>query len=318
MVEGKSRQAASRGLAISLAIAFVCLLTQLSATGPASAAVSCTFSPPAVAFGTISTSSNQNYDLSSTTTISCSSGTANGLAYVCVYNQGSNNGGAGNNGPYYMVNGSQNLNYNVYLDAAYSSPFGLSGAISMAISLNSSGAGSQSFTLYYRVPSGQGAVPTGSYSTVLSLALDTFSSPSCSGLVGAMASNVAVSASNQGGCTVSGGTLNFGSVGLLSSNVDQAATITPTCSSGVSYTISLDGGQHGGTSATNRKMVNGANSVTYGLFTDAARSSGWYGASVGGTGTGSAQSFTVYGRVAPQSTPPPATYTDTVVITVTF
>ena len=69
--------------------------------------------------------------------------------------------------------------------------------------------------------------------------------------------------------------------------------------------------------------MSGANSVTYGLYKDAARSTGWgssivSGETVSGTGTGSAQALTVYGRVPPQSTPPPGTYSDVVVVTVTY
>jgi spore coat protein U-like protein len=37
-----------------------------------------------------------------------------------------------------------------------------------------------------------------------------------------------------------------------------------------------------------------------------------------GTGTGLAQSPTVYGRIAPQATPSPGTYNDTIVVTLTY
>jgi spore coat protein U-like protein len=37
-----------------------------------------------------------------------------------------------------------------------------------------------------------------------------------------------------------------------------------------------------------------------------------------GTGTGSTQSLTVYGRVASQTTPNPGTYSDTIVVTVAY
>ncbi len=39
---------------------------------------------------------------------------------------------------------------------------------------------------------------------------------------------------------------------------------------------------------------------------------------VSGTGTGSAQNQTGYGRVPPQATPAAGTYTDTITATVTF
>jgi spore coat protein U-like protein len=39
---------------------------------------------------------------------------------------------------------------------------------------------------------------------------------------------------------------------------------------------------------------------------------------VAGTGNGSAQTLSVYGRIAPQTTPAPGAYADTVNVTVTF
>ena len=41
-------------------------------------------------------------------------------------------------------------------------------------------------------------------------------------------------------------------------------------------------------------------------------------ATLGGTGTAATQSIPVYGRVPAQATPPPGTYSDTVVATVTY
>ncbi len=70
-------------------------------------------------------------------------------------------------------------------------------------------------------------------------------------------------------------------------------------------------------------MTNGSDGITYGLYKDAARSQLWEdantpGSTVAGTGTGSAQSATVYGRVSAQGTPSAGAYSDTVVVTVTY
>jgi spore coat protein U-like protein len=69
-------------------------------------------------------------------------------------------------------------------------------------------------------------------------------------------------------------------------------------------------------------MTSGANTVTYSLYTSAARTVVW-GNTVGtdtvsGSGSGLGRSYTVYGRVPSQTVPPPATYTDTIVVTVTY
>ena len=62
--------------------------------------------------------------------------------------------------------------------------------------------------------------------------------------------------------------------------------------------------------------------VSYNLYRDAARTQEW-GTTVGtntgtGAGNGQIQTIPVYGRVAPQATPAPGVYTDTITITVTF
>ena len=69
-------------------------------------------------------------------------------------------------------------------------------------------------------------------------------------------------------------------------------------------------------------MKKAADFVLYGLYRDSARSPP-FGNTIGtntlaGTGTGLALSVTVYGRIAPQATPSPGTYNDTIVVTVTY
>jgi spore coat protein U-like protein len=88
------------------------------------------------------------------------------------------------------------------------------------------------------------------------------------------------------------------------------------------YTLSLNGGNSGATDPTQRKMTSGANQLTYGLYQNSARSSPWGSTAgsntVGGTGTGASQVITIFGRVPAQTTPAPATYQDSVVVTVTY
>jgi spore coat protein U-like protein len=65
-----------------------------------------------------------------------------------------------------------------------------------------------------------------------------------------------------------------------------------------------------------------SNTTTYSVYRNSGHSQVW-GNTTGtdtqsGTGTGSSQSLTVYGRVPSQTTPPPGIYTDTIVVTVTY
>ena len=132
-------------------------------------------------------------------------------------------------------------------------------------------------------------------------------------------STVTISASCQ---VLSPNTLNFGSNGVLVSNVDTTATFTVQCSNSTTYNVGLDAGTTSGGSTTTRLLNNGGTTNGYKMYADAGRTTNW-GNTVGtdtetGTGNGAQQTLTVYGRIAPQTTPAPATYTDTVTVTVTY
>lgn len=65
----------------------------------------------------------------------------------------------------------------------------------------------------------------------------------------------------------------------------------------------------------------GTQTVGYNLYTSSAYTTAW-GDGTGGSstvaGTGLAQSTTVFGRVPAQTTPQAGTYTDTIIVTVTY
>jgi len=119
-------------------------------------------------------------------------------------------------------------------------------------------------------------------------------------------------------------TLAFGSVGLLTANVDAQTDITVQCTNTTPYDIALGQGANGGSVTTRQMLGAGASpsTVNYALYRDAGRTQNW-GETIGtdvvhGTGNGSDQNSTVYGRVPVQTSVKPDTYTDTVAITVTY
>jgi spore coat protein U-like protein len=117
-------------------------------------------------------------------------------------------------------------------------------------------------------------------------------------------------------------TLDFGTSGVLSANVDQTTTLSVQCTNTTPYNIGLDAGTGSGATVATRKMTGGAATINYSLYSDSGRTTVW-GNTVGtntvaATGNGAAQSYTVYGRVFAQTTPAPATYTDTITVTVTY
>jgi len=103
---------------------------------------------------------------------------------------------------------------------------------------------------------------------------------------------------------------------------DQTNTIQVLCTNTTPFNIGLDAGTASGATVTTRKLTNGAATINYFLYSNSGRTTNW-GNTVGtdtvaSTGTGVAQSFTVYGRVPVQLTPTPGIYSDTVTVTLTY
>jgi spore coat protein U-like protein len=123
-------------------------------------------------------------------------------------------------------------------------------------------------------------------------------------------------------CLISATNVDFGTVTSFTANTDATGSLSVRCTNGTPYNIGLNGGTSGATDPTLRKMANGAATVTYGLYRDAARSLPW-GTTIGtntisGTGSGLAVNQTVYGRIPPQTLPMSGTYTDIINVTVTY
>ena len=140
---------------------------------------------------------------------------------------------------------------------------------------------------------------------------------------GTTTSTFQVQVTVQASCTiVSSPTLDFGTQGAFAANVDQISIILVLCTNTTPYDIGLNAGTGSGATVAVRKMTSGGATVSYSLYTNAGRSTVW-GNTVGtdtvsATGNGAAQSYTVYGRIPPQTTPAPATYADTITLTVTY
>lgn len=132
---------------------------------------------------------------------------------------------------------------------------------------------------------------------------------------------LAVSATVTATCNITTSSVAFGSVDVTSgSNVDATGGISVTCTNGTAWAAAAGAGTGTGATVTARKMTSGANLLNYALFTDSARTTNFGGANtISGTGTGSAQASSVYGRVASgQTTVPSGSYVDSVTISLTY
>ncbi|MFM1816695.1 MAG: hypothetical protein RLZ98_3390, partial [Pseudomonadota bacterium] len=296
------------------------------ASSLAANAQSCSFSMPSFNFGNIDLTQNTTFDLTGTLTVSCTGNPGQTIRYCPNINSGSG-GAAGSGDPRFMLNGANQLSYNIYKDAGFSQFWGsYTGAGTPplgTVNLNGSGFGSDTMTVRVRINAGQTGLPTGMYlssfgggQTSFTYSYPFFGLPLCAIFTGINATQApfTVQANNTGTCTVSATDLNFGSIGLLSGNNDGTNALTVNCTSGLSYQVGLNGGLTGASDPTQRKMTLGVNEIIYGLYRDAARTMPW-GSTIGsntvaGTGSGGNQSLTVYGRIPPQATPPPGTYSD--------
>lgn len=293
-------------------------------------AQTCSFSVTPVAFGPVDVTANSAVDTTATVSITCS-GLALLVVHVCV-SFGPGSAGATSAADRHMASGSDLLHYGLYSNAARSQAWGSdlwagAGAGSVRIDVPLLlGTNTVTQTVYGRVFSGQQSVHTGSYAS-------TFTTTDASiqyGLLG-LACNLLpstatttfnVTATVPTTCKVTASDLDFGTVGTLVATRDGSSTVAPVCTNGTAYQLGLDGGLSGATDPTQRKMTKSAEFVLYGLYRDPARTQP-FGNTIGsntvaGTGTGQAQSVPVYGRIAPQTTPSPGAYNDTVVVTLTY
>lgn len=137
-----------------------------------------------------------------------------------------------------------------------------------------------------------------------------------------------VSTNVTASCEVSATDLVFTDVDPLANATtatDGDTTISVTCSNTTPYNVGLSVGSGAGATVAARKMTHTDTTSTldYALFSDAGRTTDWGHTvstdTVPGTGTGVAQSLTVYGQIASgQETAKVGAYTDTITVTVSY
>ncbi|MBZ3692946.1 Csu type fimbrial protein [Phyllobacterium calauticae] len=160
-----------------------------------------------------------------------------------------------------------------------------------------------------------------SFTTVGLAALLGLSSPA---LAATATGSFTVQITIQASCVfVSATSLTFTAVGVIAANDDATSTLSVQCTNTTPYNIGLSAGTGTGATVASRKMTGPAGAlVNYTLYSDTNRTTVW-GQTIGtdtvsASGTGAAQSYTVYGRVPVQTTPAPGAYTDTITVTVTY
>jgi spore coat protein U-like protein len=200
---------------------------------------------------------------------------------------------------------SSTLNYGLFRDAAHARNWG--NTVNVDTASGSGETPDRNFTIYPQVAAGQLVAP-GTYH-------DTITAAS-----GAGSGSFTITALVQPLCQITATNLVFGAYtgGVL----DAVSTLTVACTKTTTYYVNLSDGQQPDGSLLPRAIGPGGVLLSYTMFHDAARSSRWGNTynldGVAGTGSGSAQTLNVYGRVAAGQLVTPGTYTDTVIATITY
>lgn len=294
-------------------------------------AQTCTYSISNIIFSGVDVTLNTTFTATGTLSVSCT-GVRTRTVRVCP-NIGSGSGNPTASNPRQLANGANVMNYNLYAPggAVWGSwlwPY-TPRPPTIDIPLAPAGAGSASVLITAQIDAGQQTLTALSFASSFagghtSLRYAYTTAGTCATIGGGGSGGTVpftVTAANTKTCRVTANDLNFGAVTTLGANKDVNGSATVTCTNATPYRVLLSNGVTG-TGPTNRKMTLGANSVTYALYRDAARTLAWGNTSgvnsLAGTGSGFAQTLTVYGRVPPQTVPPPGAYKDTVVMTVEY
>ena len=322
-------------------------------TQRASAATTCTVtSITNVTFGTVDPTGSL-VDTTATLNYSCTYSGLLGALYGSYITACASLGAddLGNFAPRTMINASgDRMQYQLYKDSTRSTVWGAvanttytARTFNMSIGILSNGAAvSGNLTIYGRVPALQSNLSPGSYAATLASSLAsnaltysyneallsiglppaTCQSGGTGGPITVAAPSAGVTASVAAKCTVGTATdLDFGSVpGLLRTATDKTSLVRMTCTNRAAYQVGLNNGQNA--SGTTRRMSSGSGFVTYDLYRDNPRSLHWGNTlnsdTAAGTGSGSEQTMTVYGRVPAQTAVRAGAYSDIVTVTVTY
>lgn len=331
----------------------------LAAAPARATAVCTAIADPALPFGNVNSNAPGATTGTLNITVSCTTAALSLLATtgvrVCVGIGAGSGGGSSSSWRTMKTSASDSMNFQLYNTSNFSQVTGLTPrgtppaqelAMTYSVPLLTGGSGAQSTQLFAQIPANQ-ILASGAYSSTFSGAnvvltwawnevlLGTATVPAtCNG--GATGTNSASAAFSftatanvlpQCGSYVTTN-MNFGNVtGSIPANIDQTATLTLTCLKNTAYQVSLNNGQNNPTATSTRRMATtiGASTyyLTYELYRDSTRTQRWGNTltvdTASGTGTGSAQQLTIYGRVPPVTGQPPAgTYNDVVQVTITY
>lgn len=297
-------------------------------------AQSCSIGPVSGSYGVVDILGGAQVDTSASFSISCT-GTTGQVVRTCVeLSPGQTNG----LGQRRLSVGSYRLVHELYADPARTIIWGSWGLSTTSyalypygqtvdIAIGGGGTGSALLTVYGRVAANQFSAGPGSYiwtmTTAPAIEYAYNTGTSCpTGSLQATSGGSTWTATVLSNCNVSATDISFGANGLLLSTITAMGQVNVTCTNGTPYNVGLNAGTGTGATVAARKMTLNGSAITYSIYQDAAYSTIWGNTintdTASGTGIGSSQFITMYGRVPAQTTPAPGMYSDTIIVTLTY
>lgn len=315
-------------------LGYALLLCLLLLVGGRAHAQTCTATASPISFGNVSPIAGASVAATGTVGITCTwpAVTLTPFVQVCLNLVVAS--------PRFMSDGSNTMQYDLYLDNAYASSWGSPSSgtpISAQLGKPALGTSASTTVTYYGlIAANQPTVPSANNSSTvysqsfsgsqvsLNYGFYTLVAPSCASLTTSNGSfPFTASATVVNNCLISASNVAFGTAGVLSSSLTATGSISATCTNGDAFRISLNSGSSGNVAARALQRQGGGGAVNYQLYTDSARSIPWGDGTAGtsmvtGTGSGNAQAISVYGKVPAQATPVPGNYSDTITATIAF
>lgn len=223
--------------------------------------------------------------------------------------------------------GAAALDFNVYTDSAATTLWTVTNPITGQVSIPGGIGTTVSGTLQFhgRIPASQTG-PVGTYRAFFHnsrLGFSTAGGEPCQtsapgGLTGVEFS-IGVTALISDACVLGTiGAVDFGVQSILGDRLDATGYVQLSCPAARAWTLQFDGGRHA--AGEQRRMSNGAGDyVAYALYRDVARQNPIsIGGTISGMGSGTVQSQSIYGRIDAGPPPEIGTYSDRVVVILSF
>jgi spore coat protein U-like protein len=292
-------------------MAMLCAIVGVLALSQPAAAQNCSASNLQFAFGAVDTLAGQPVDSFDQVVVDCDGlGPEVETVTVCL--------SFGVGAPAMTrQGGSETLSFGAFTDSQRNVTWDNQTPIRLALAA-ANGTAEGDATVYVRIPGGQSTAPAGVYDVQYPSGASWIAATgdlSCEGLSGSSGTfGVSASAQIDHNCLIVANDLDFGSAGLITSPIDAASGLDVTCTPGTGYAIAIGGGLH--LDNGQRRMSSGSDYVVYELYEDPGRGQVW--GSMSGMGDGTTDQIPVYGRVPAPQSPAVGSYSDTVVVTISY